>query len=198
MIEKINNNKMAIIILHEIYGINEFIEDVCFKYHMQGFDIFCPDMLQRTYFLYAEASDAYHYFINHVGFDFYKNIEQIIEQLKLKYDKVFIIGFSVGATIAWKCCENHKCDGIICCYGSRIRDNLFLQPRCPVLLLFAEQDSLDVESLIMKLQSTPKVEIQKLKAYHGFMDRYSKCFNKEQAWIAQSYISDFLKRYSKC
>ena len=118
MITKINNNKSAVIVLHEIYGINRFIQDVCFEYHMQELDVFCPDMLKRTPFLYFEASDAYKYFINEVGFGYYKKLEPLIERLKLKYDKVFMIGFSAGATIAWQCCENSNCDGIICCYGS--------------------------------------------------------------------------------
>lgn len=196
MIKNISNNKNAIIVLHEIYGINKFIEDVCFEYHMQGFDIFCPDMLQQTCFLYSEVSDAYQYFMNKIDFDFYIKIEQIIEQLKLQYEKVFIIGFSVGATIAWRCCENLKCDGIICCYGSRIRDFLLLQPRCPVLLLFAEQDSFNVDSVIKNLKGKSNVEIYKLKACHGFMDQYSECFNKEQAQISKVYINEFFLRHT--
>jgi dienelactone hydrolase len=103
-----------------------------------------------------------------------------------------MIGFSVGATIAWRCCENLKCDGIVCCYGSRIRDYLLLQPCCPVLLLFAEQDSFDVDSVIMKLQGKSNVERYKLKASHGFMDQYSGQFNMEQTQISKEYISSFL------
>ncbi len=196
MIKKISNNKRAIIILHEIYGANRFIEEVCFEYHMQGFDVFCPEMLRRKCFLYSEASEAYHYFINEIGFDFYREIGQLVEQLKLTYDKVFIIGFSVGATIAWRCCENFKCDGIICFYGSRIRDYLLLQPCCPVLLLFAEQDSFDVDSVIKQLQEKSDVEIHKLKASHGFMDQYSKYFDREQAQISKEYMGDFFIRYA--
>lgn len=194
MIKYINNNKKALIVLPEIYGINKFMEDVCFEYHMQGFDVFCPNMLQRTSFLYSEGSKAYQHFINTVGFDFYIKINQMIDQLKLQYKKVFIIGFSVGATIAWRCCENLKCDGIIGCYGSRIRDYLLLQPYCPVLLLFAEQDSFDVNSVIKQLEGKSNVEIYKLKASHGFMDQYSKCFSKEQARISKTHIGDFFIR----
>lgn len=196
MIKKNNNNKKAIIVLHEIYGINRFIEEVCSDYLTQGFDVFCPDMLRRNCFLYSEATKAYDYFTKEVGFDFYKNVEQLIEQLKRKYDKVFIIGFSVGATIAWKCCKISMCDGIICCYGSRIRDYLLLQPRCPVLLLFAEQDSFDVNSVIKQLLKKFNVELYKLQASHGFMDQYSNYFNREQAQISKEYMRNFLKRYS--
>jgi len=194
MIKKVSNNRKAVIILHEIYGTNSFIEEVCSEYHMMGFDVFCPEMLQRKCFSYSEAFEAYNYFVNRVGFDFYMEIEQLIEKIRLSYDKVFMIGFSVGATLAWRCCENLSCDGIICCYGSRIRNYLLLQPRCPVLLLFAAQDSFDVDSVIHMLQEKSNIEVHKLKANHGFMDLYSRNFNMEQARRAKEYISDFFIR----
>lgn len=110
------------------------------------------------------------------------------------YEKAFIIGFSVGAAIAWRCCENIKCDGIICCYGSRIRDYLQLQPCCPVLLLFAGQDSFDVDKVIDELHGKSNVEIHKVKASHGFMDHYSTYFNREQAEISRALIYNFFSR----
>lgn len=79
-------------------------------------------------------------FNREVGFACYQTIVAQLRQLKQTYRQVFIMGFSVGATIAWRCSETPWCDGIIGCYGSRIRDYLELQPACPVLLLFAEQD----------------------------------------------------------
>lgn len=194
MIIKASNNKKAIIILHEIYGINSFIEEVCSEYHIMGFDVYCPEMLQRKCFSYSEVSDAYDYFTEKVGFDYYREIEHLIEKLKLSYDQVFVFGLSVGAALAWRCCENADCDGIICCYGSRIRDYLLLQPRCPVLLLFAANDSFDVDGVIQRLREKPNAEVYKLHADHGFLDLYSEHFNMEQARIAKEYISDFFIR----
>lgn len=107
---------------------------------------------------------------------------------------MFIVGFSVGATIAWRCCENYKCDGIICCYGSRIRNYLLLQPDCPVLLLFAEKDSFNVDNVISHLREKPNIQIYKLKAKHGFMDRYSPYFDKVQYQRSKKYMQDFLGR----
>jgi dienelactone hydrolase len=110
-----DNYKNAMIILHEIYGINQFIEEQCLEYHNKGFDVYCSDMLQRKYFDYSEAAEAYQFFMDNVGFDYFNKVNTMIAQLKRTYDKVFLMGFSVGATIAWRCCENDFCDGIICC-----------------------------------------------------------------------------------
>lgn len=192
MIIKTNNNKRAIIILHEIYGINKFIEAICAEYYNLGYDIYCPDMHKGNCFSYSESFKAYDYFINGAGFDFYKAIEKLLIRLKTIYDKVFILGFSVGATIAWRCCESVGCDGVICYYGSRIRDYLTHQPACPVLLLFAELDSFDVDNVVKQLQGKSHVEIYKLQAQHGFMDQYSNCFNGEQARISKEHVINFL------
>ena len=189
-----SNNKSAIIILHEIYGINSFIKDTCSEYYNQGFDVYCPDMLQGNIFSYSESDSTYAFFINKAGFEYFKEIELLLQKLKLQYDKVFILGFSAGATIAWRCSGNTKCDGIICCYGSRIRDYLSLQPACPVLLLFAEQDSFDVDKVIKQLQVKANVELYKFQACHGYMDKYSNNYDENQAQFSKEYIKCFLER----
>lgn len=195
MLKKNTIKENAIIVLHEIYGLNEFMEKVCSDYKRQGFHVFCPDLLKGKHFLYTEEAEAYQYFVSEVGFDYYKKIEQLIKHLKLNYHKVFIIGFSVGATIAWRCCETLMCDGIICCYGSRIRDYLLLMPLSPVLLIFAEQDSFPVEDVIEILHEKQNIEIKKVKAHHGFMDNYSTYYDQEKTSVAKNYIDDFLETY---
>ncbi len=35
MIKKVRNNRNAIIVQHEVYGVNKFIEDICEEYHAQ-------------------------------------------------------------------------------------------------------------------------------------------------------------------
>lgn len=194
MIRRISNNKKAMIVLHEIYGINHFMEEICSEYHMQGFDVYCPNMLHRNCFTYLESSEAYQFFIDNVGFDYYKEVEDLAAQLKHTYDKVFVVGFSVGATIAWRCCMDGICDGIVCCYGSRIRDFLFLQPSCPTFLLFAEQDSFDVSNVIKQLFGKSNVEIHKVQASHGFMDQFSNSYKKEQMLKSKECIQAFLKK----
>jgi len=187
---KESKNKIAVIILHEIYGVNRFIEETCTEYYLQGFDVFCPNMIQRKNFLYSESAEAYQTFLDNVGFDFY--VEELVLELKLTYEKVLIVGFSVGATIAWRCSQNSFCDAIICFYGSRIRDFTIIQPLCPVLLLFAEQDSFDVYRVIKQLAGKTNVNLYILHASHGFMDRYYNHFSWDQAELSKKYIRKFL------
>lgn len=192
-----DNNEIAIIILHEIYGVNKFIEERCAHYHELGLDVYCPSMLNRDSFAYKDSAAAYDYFFSEVGFGIYKKIQEQIEQLKKIYKRVFVLGFSIGATIAWRCSENSVADGIICCYGSRIRDYLLVQPSCPTLLLFAEHDSFALPGTIRLLKEKDNIEIITLKAHHGFLDKYSGYYDEEQFVIARAIIDNFINKYKK-
>jgi dienelactone hydrolase len=191
-------NKKAIIVLHEIYGINEFIKNRCQQFKDAGFDVICPNLIGRDSFPYEAAQEAYDHFALHVGFEVYKEISALVRQLKETYETVFIVGFSIGATIAWRCCEQASCDGIIACYGSRIRDYTELTPVCPTLLLFAKKDSFDVQALVFKLQGKEKLSILQFEAVHGFLDTFSTCFDLQQSDCAERAISDFLSEHAYC
>ena len=189
-------NKKAIIVLHEIYGINEFIKNRCQQFKNAGFDVICPNLIGRAPFPYEVAQEAYDHFALHVGFEVYKEISALVRQLKETYEKVFMIGFSIGATIAWRCCEEASCDGIVACYGSRIRDYTELSPVCPTLLLFAKEDSFDVQSLVTKLQGKEKLSILQFEARHGFLDDFSTSFHLQQSEGAERAISQFLSDHA--
>lgn len=183
----------AIIVLHEIYGVNQFIKDRRGKLEEAGFDVFCPDMLGRAPFPYVNSEVAYEYFSKTSGFEKYKEINGLIDRISIKYDDIFIIGFSAGATVAWRCCENPLCSGIIACYGSRIRDYTELEPACKTLLLFASKDSFDVQKLIKTLENKSNLSVIEFDAEHGFLDKYSGHYDIQQAKPAEEAIDHFLK-----
>lgn len=144
MKQYIGGGAAAIIVLHEIYGINNFIADQCRAYRAEGYDVYCPNLLGReAVYAYEESQAAYHSFIETVGFGVYGRINALAANLKARYQTVLAVGFSVGATIAWRCGgESAALDGILCCYGSRTRDYVSVSPICPALLIFAKNDSL--------------------------------------------------------
>lgn len=190
---EIEKKKKAVIVLHEIYGVNAFIQEQCLKFRESGYDVICPDMMNRPPFSYKESEDAYAFFKENISFEVYKEIDASIHKMKETYAQVFVIGFSVGATIAWRCCENSSCAGIISCYGSRIRDYTDIIPACPVLLLFARENSFDVPTLIGRLQDKPHLEMLVFDAEHGFMDPFTNQFDFQQSKLAEDSIARFMK-----
>ncbi|MDD3306164.1 MAG: dienelactone hydrolase family protein [Acetobacterium sp.] len=186
----------AVVIVPEIYGINQYIKDWADFFKQQGYEPFCVDLCDRDHvYRYSESNEAYCDFISKVGFGRYKEIAVDLEVLKDHYKKIIVFGSSVGATIAWRLTENRCCDGMIGYYGSRIRDYLDVSPVCPCLLIFAEQEeSFVVQSIIPMLDQMEKVETFVLPGKHGFADRYGKDFYEQSGNKGLDMVKYFLRK----
>lgn len=183
----------VIIVIHEIYGLNQHMQGYCELLSSQGFDVICPDLLERERpFDYSQEDAAYRHFMENVGFTgaLYK-IKDILSDIKDEYQKFFILGFSAGATVAWLCSEEECVDGIVGYYGSRIRNYAELAPRCPALLFFPlEEPSFNVDELISALESK-NAEVHKFMGEHGFSDPYHSKYHAESAQAAVSKMMKF-------
>lgn len=190
--------KTAILLLHEIYGINEHIEHVIQTFSSSTIDVICPNLLQRSFpFHYDQETEAYLHFMDNVGFEKGKQqIDSLLTELQNNYASVGVLGFSVGATIAWLCSEDSRIDFVIGCYGSRIRDYTNIVPKCRSLLLFpANETSFSVSALIKNLQSKghPFLKMKQLNGEHGFLDPFSTAYNDEAANQGYEMIHSFLQ-----
>lgn len=180
---KINKKSdKLIIVVHEIYGINQHMVDVCNLLSEENFDIICPDLLEHIPFDYSQEEKAYHFFMDNVGFsNGLHKIKNILIDSKDEYLKIFIIGFSIGATVAWLCSDEECVDGIVGYYGSRIRDYVNIHPNCPVLLFFPnEEKSFNVNELVSTIDQ-PNIDAHICRGEHGFSDPYSSKYNEELA-----------------
>ena len=183
MIVENHQANCAVIVVHEIYGINEHMKDICRLIEEFGFDVYCPNLLEKDMvYGYSEEKAAYQNFVEEVGvIAATLAVESLISSIKNNYQKVFVVGFSVGATVSWLCSGVKGVHGIVGYYGSRIRDFADLTPKCPVLLFFPQEErSFDVDELISSLDKR-NTEIHKLNGRHGFSDPSSPEYNKESA-----------------
>ncbi|MGG3572953.1 dienelactone hydrolase family protein [Bacillus gobiensis] len=191
--------RIAIIVIHEIYGVNQHIKDVKVFLEKSGAAVYTPDLLSiEEPFAYSEEEKAYANFMENVGFEKgARQIERLIYQLKQQFDHVGIIGFSVGATIAWLCSIFHELSFAVCCYGSRIRSYTSIEPNCPILLIFpAKEQSFDPEALIenLKQKRNEKITIQQFSGSHGFIDPYSDKYEALAAEKALRLMEEFIYR----
>ncbi|WP_413378530.1 dienelactone hydrolase family protein [Alkalihalobacillus sp. 1P02AB] len=185
----------SIIILHEIYGVNSHITDLKSYFESEGYVVYCPNLYQDSLtFKYDDEKQAYDYFINNVGFDkatgFIRNY--ITNKSKL-HGSVYIVGFSIGATIAWRCSSDiNNVKGIVGFYGSRIRNYLALNPKCDVLLFFSEKEnSFNTKDVIRVLNKKKNTRTHLLNEDHGFADRYSSKYSLE----AQEYCFNEMMKF---
>lgn len=188
----------AIIILHEIYGINPHIQEVCESYHALGYDVYCPNLISANKpFSYLHQQEAYEHFHNHGGFAISNQITELLAQIRPQYKAVFLIGFSIGATIAWICSASGLCSGIVGYYGSRIRDYLTTTPQCASLLFFARHEaSFSPEKVTSELNRIPHTQAIILEGHHGFCDTHTPNFCKASAKKAENLTQEFLKQYT--
>jgi dienelactone hydrolase len=196
MIKVCKNSNKAIIIVHEIYGVNQHIKDVCNVLAEQHFDVICPNLLnQEPPFGYHQEEEAYRNFIDHIGFTkAFQKVQRVIQDMKNQYEKIFVVGFSAGATIAWMCGVEENVAGIVGYYGSRIRDFAKISPQCPVLLFFPEEEkSFNVAALTQVLDK-PNVKIHICGGEHGFSDPYSAKFNATSAGFAYKKTLELLNK----
>lgn len=193
MMRILNNSDSVIIVVHEIYGVNEHMRSICQSF--SDFDVICPNLLEGAPFDYSEEAVAYCNFVDHIGFTNASNkIKNLLFELKDQYKKVYLIGFSIGATIAWLCSEEEYVDGIVGYYGSRIRNYVDISPTCPTLLFFPqEEQAFNVDELIAKLDKK-QIEIHKFNGVHGFSDPYSPNYHVESAQQAFSKVMDFINK----
>ncbi|BFH64787.1 dienelactone hydrolase family protein [Paenibacillus azoreducens] len=170
-----------VIILHEIYGINDHIRFFSDELTKEGFDVIAPNLLDRGAFPYEEEEQAYQYFVNEIGFDqSLHKVKQIVEEQRKKYNRIYIIGFSIGATTAWRSSECGV-DGVIGYYGSRIRNYSEVEPECPTLLFFSQHEkSFNVMDLAEKLETKKMTDIEIVEAEHGFMNPFHKAYKPEE------------------
>lgn len=178
MYEIRQQNRKVVVVLHEIYGINDHIKNYAKRFTEFGFDVVCPNLLKnRNVFSYEEERQAYENF-RESGFDVAtKKLTLLIKQLLLEYKELYIVGFSVGATLAWLCSEIDGVRHVIGYYGSRIRDYLVIHPTCPVTLFYGKiEKSFDVLTLIESLNKKD-IEVYCFEGEHGFADVYSKKYH---------------------
>ncbi|MDQ0112425.1 dienelactone hydrolase family protein [Paenibacillus harenae] len=184
-----------VIILHEIYGVNDHINFFSDIMNKEGFEVLCPNLLHREPFSYDQEDTAYHYFMNKIGFN--KSLEEVLHTVNLnrkKYDFIYIIGFSIGATIAWMSSE-YEVDGIIGFYGSRVRDYVEIEPRCPALLIFPRHEkSFNVLELEEKLMTKKNNTVEIIEAEHGFMNPFYKAYNSSKYTKCIKKSIDFLSQ----
>lgn len=191
------HSNIAIVLVHEIYGVNDHIKYVKNKLSKLDIDVICPNLLsQENAYIYDQEQMAYQNFMQNLGFEkgAYQ-IKQICKNLKETYKKVGIVGFSVGATMAWLCSQDNSCDFIVGCYGSRIRNYTDIEPICPTLLIFpTEENAFPILTLIKTLEQKENkhVDVKSFQGMHGFMNPFYKNYRAKSAEDAFQCIEKFI------
>jgi carboxymethylenebutenolidase len=198
----------GIVLLQEIFGINQFMRDVADSYAEEGYVVLAPDLfwrlepdveLDETQF--DKAFDLYG------KFDVPKAVEDItatvaaLRALPSCEGKIGALGFCLGGKLAYLAAAHSGIDCAASYYGVAIEEQLELAARitCPLVLQFAAQDKFVPSAAVEKIRAAfadhDDVEIYVYPDVdHGFARHGGHAFNKPAALMAHSRAIALFRR----
>ena len=198
----------ALVIVQEIFGVNDYIRRTADTYANEGFLVVAPalfDRIERGIELTYEGDDmkrASGYMQKLDPRTALLDIVAAFSEAKRTERGVGVIGFCYGGFMSWliatrgedlavrpDCCVGYYPGGI----GSVATE----EPICPVLLHFGANDShIGREQIDAVRSAHPEVEICVYEgAEHGFSCDVRASFNPEAAALARQRTAAFLKTH---
>ncbi len=195
--------KGGIVLVQEIFGVNNHIRNVTEFYAKQGYHVIAPaffDRAQKDVQLgYTEADIA-------KGREFRGKLswEQILNDVSAGAEalkaanagKLAIIGYCFGGSVAWLGATRTKYfSASVCYYGGQIAQFAEEKPNCPVQMHFGETDHAIPLSDLGKIRAAQGsiVELQVYPAGHGFHCDERGSYHEASSKKAQARTLEFLK-----
>jgi len=166
--------KGSVVVLQEAFGVNAHIRELCDDYARRGYHAVAPALYDRqrrnAAFGYDPESFEQARALRR-GLDYAKvvlDVEAVAATLR-EYGKVNAVGFCVGGSAAWLAACRLRIDAAACYYPSDIGKQLAEEPRCPVIMHFAERDHFIPMSTIDDFRERhPLIPVFIYPAGHGF------------------------------
>jgi carboxymethylenebutenolidase len=166
----------GLVIVQEIYGVNEHIRSVAERYADDGYVTVAPalfDRFERGIELGDGEQDRERATQLAGKFDLDKGVLDIsaaAEWLRgFGLTGVGVVGFCLGGTLAWLCAARLQIEAAVGYYGGKIVNYLGELPKAPVLLHFGELDkhipAADVDQIAAAHR---EVKIYRYPAGHAF------------------------------
>ncbi len=202
----------GLLLIQEIFGINDHIRAVADQYAMDGFVVLAPDLFwrqeERVELGYDDAGFA-------KGFDLMGKLDfglavkdmGIAAQTLRNHPavtnaKVACLGYCMGGNLSYLVAASGVVDASVCYYGAGIDQKLDLanQVHCPVLFHFGEQDEYISSSAIKAVTKTFSHKADAwIQTYpgmsHGFNCWGRPMYNQAAASLARGRTLEFLSIY---
>lgn len=166
------------IFVSDIFGHTENLEELV---ESLPFNSIIIDPYDGKRMMFEGEQKAYQYFTKHVGLNNYT--EKLHQVLTAMNAYIYLIGFSVGASVIWRVSERGYANNIrnaFIFYGSQIRHYVDIEPKFKINVVCPAQEShFDINALISLIKEKQQVVINRSNYYHGFMNRCSTNFDEE-------------------
>ena len=141
----------GLLVIQEIFGVNQHIRDVCDRYAEEGYVAIAPDIfwrmepgveLRQTEQDFAKAFDFYGRFDVEMGMSDLAQTIKALRKLPECKGKVGSVGYCLGGFLSYLTACRTDVDVAVCYYGVGIEKALgeASKIKCPVVFHFAELD----------------------------------------------------------
>jgi len=214
-----DTTRKAIILIHEIWGLNDHIKDVARRLQKEGYSVLAPNILAgmgilelisptifkdmqdpikrseaqkklRDVLAPTRAPDFSQHMIN--------KVDQCYNYLKKKgFTHIAIMGFCFGGTYSYAL-SNHELKACIPFYGQPPMDIAGIT--CPILAFYGENDTtltMGLESLSAEMKKHHKnftYKVYKNTGHAFFNDTNTVAYNKEAAQDSWKLLLAFLQK----
>ncbi len=181
--------KGAVVVIQEIFGVNNHIREVADGYAAEGYVAVAPQIFDRI-----EAGIELGYEEPDMGrgidlafqqLDHAKTLEDLQAAINYagQYGKVGVVGYCFGGLLTWlSACHLNGVAAASSYYGGGVIGQKDLSAKCPVIMHFGELDAHIPLSDVDQIKAAqPDVPVYVYAADHGFNCDHRASYNAESA-----------------
>jgi carboxymethylenebutenolidase len=200
----------AVVVIHEIFGVNDYMQAVLDRLAGLGYIALCGDLFWRIdpgHDIPQDEAGLGQAMERMGSFDFAeatRDCDAALGYLSRRPEvtgPVAVLGFCLGGTLAYATAISSEPDAVVAYYGSGIAGLLDQAGAidCPMLFHFGTDDAFipadDVDRIEASFADRDDIEICRYAAGHAFDNSFSDLFHDpaaaEEAW---GVTTDFLRR----
>lgn len=199
----------AVVVLHEVFGVNDDIRATCNELSQQGFLAFAPDMFWRVepgvdLSVRSEADwqhglRLYQSFDRKNGAKDVKDAARAVSELPECTGKVALLGYCLGGLMAFLTAARYGADAVVAYHGGDTEKylNEVGNLEAPLLMHLAEEDEFISKHAQTKIKAAfannPNAVVYSYPGQnHAFARHNGAHYNAAAAALANSRTSEFL------
>ena len=193
---------IGLVVLQEIFGVNNHIRSVVERFAAAGFDTIAPALFDRVepgVELGYTPEDIQRGLELRAGVSTEQTLLDIQSAIEALGDKpICIVGYCWGGTLAWLSAHHFpQLKEASCWYGGGIAQHKDLQAKIPVQMHFAELDkSIPLSDVKAIREAQPKAEMYLYSGVdHGFGCEQRGSFNEKAYKLAYERTLQFFTRH---
>lgn len=199
----------AVIVIQEIFGINQELRDKCDSLAEQGYIAICPDLFWRIEHgielvdsvpeQLERAFDLFGQFDTYEGIEDLKTTLGYVRNMKECNGKVGSVGYCLGGKLSYMLAAHSDIDASVSYYGVNIETLLDLKPKIdrPLLMHMAGADEFvpaeAQEKIIESLETNKNITIHRYEGLnHAFARGQGMHYDEAGATLANERTTAFL------